>query len=153
MNIRQPGCHACEESSSGDCGMHGPRYYTCPGCEAKAATIATLTAERDGWKEAARLYAGNVYFWLSENSKHLSERDALMAEAATHQRTALFQTSALAKTDRECIELRAKVADLEAATRRVVEAAQGYRECRGMLHGMELDAALSDPVLVALRRE
>jgi hypothetical protein len=42
---------------------------------------------------------------------------------------------------------------LKAATRRVVEAAQGYRECRGMLHGMELDAALADPVLVALRRE
>jgi hypothetical protein len=34
--------------------MHGPRYYTCPGCEAKAAAIATLTAERDALQAATR---------------------------------------------------------------------------------------------------
>lgn len=44
------------------------------------ATIATLTSERDSWKETARLYAGNSDFWRSENSKHLTEREACSVE-------------------------------------------------------------------------
>ncbi len=66
MSIRMVGCRACEQISSGDCGMHGPRMIlgnvtfsppvqtiaTSADQDIKAlqAEVARLTAERDQLK-------------------------------------------------------------------------------------------------------
>jgi hypothetical protein len=150
--------------------------------------IATITAERDGWKETARLYAANVDFWRDENSKHLAERDDLLNghnKYSSDPTKCCVPMTDFLRVKNECDALRSDLNmlhtsksvtvhqdlftvmqerdALKAATLRVLEALHSYRTWMRDEQGCDgiatcrlcksADAALADPVIVALRRE